>query len=252
MFLQKTGWRIKQIISHRQYGSPDDDDDDDITKHCQGRSNSTADLASSSRLSHITTECCSAFNRACISTDPVRSISPPLPDAMAYSSASSLSTCKYGASTHLAAASLFNLSPAPPSPRVLYLPHLNAPETFGDSKTWQLTFSDTIAQSWASSSPDIDLEPLPAPIYAPKDAFNLIEALMIDPMEAGDKTPTRSIRNTQDFDLEKFSGGVDQLIKEKAGGVALPADKAVIRACTDMIAKISSKLPVVCQEREEL
>lgn len=215
MFLHKTGWRIKQLISHRRHSSLDGDD----TTNCyQIRSANSVNSTRGSWNYQIPP----TFDGGNIKKE-VGSTSAPPSTTTAYSSTSSLCSCK-SSTDH----SLSDLQPTASSAQVLYLPLLPKPATLGDAKTWQLILSKDITQTATPSSRELDSNPLQIPAGEREATFNLIEALEIDPEEDHDKTPTQSILERKGSSMESSSDGRGQLIEEGVN------PSKVVKETTDM------------------
>jgi hypothetical protein len=172
----------------------------------------------------------------------------------AHSSASSLCNCEcaIAASTNH---SLFEAEPTPTVPDILYLPPLYSTNTSGDAQAWRLIFSENLSRSPGSCWSKFDTnKPLPLTTPARGLTFDLLEALAIDPVDE-DRTPTQSIREAGDSDMEELSENVEQLIREtdeafRAVGSALADAKAATEGWYDtsisMSKPVTRNVPISC------
>ncbi|KAF4627927.1 hypothetical protein G7Y89_g10224 [Cudoniella acicularis] len=231
MLLQKTGWRIKRFISHRRKPS--------LEETVEGQE----ECSTEEKLSTNTTRRLSWLSQSPYSESLRRTNSSattkcrPLPPSnnTAYSSASSLCSCECQTNSATIECSLSKPAPSPDLFDILYLPLLPAAKT-GDAKTWQLIFSEPVSRSSNSptsksgskSSLEIDTR---------ISTFDLLEALSMDPVD-NDKTPTQSIKQVEDSEMDDLSADVDQLIRDtdeafKAVGSALADAKAATQGWYD-------------------
>lgn len=189
MILQKTGWRIKQLISHRRTRTFDDGE---ISKAERER---RFDGKPSRRLSKRS----SWVGNGKTSLDvPFLERSnedgPRQKYVTAHSSSSSLCSCDCQTNDDTPRP-LFS---EPRSPKILYLQP--SAELSGDAKIWRLIFPD-------------ESEPPPPS----KSTFDLLEALALEPTD-DETTPTPTIKNTRSSSENQTSPevceGVVQLIRE--------------------------------------
>jgi len=188
MILQRTGWRIKQLISHRRSRTFDDGEISTVDR--ERRLGGKLSRRPSKRRSWI------ANSKTSIDVpflDHGSDGGQQQADITAHSSTSSLSIFDCDTNN---APSLFC---EPRSPEILYLePSSNLG---GDAQRWRLIFPE---EKSASSRPS-------------KSTFDLLEALALGPTD-NEKTPTPTIKNTRkSSEKHKESEtheGVKQLIRE--------------------------------------
>ena len=237
MLLQKAGWHIKHLISHSKYnsrGDPGDSRSDERfvdSKRFVGNSKRASWLsqASAGEVSSLRTAISSATTRN-------RGLSPA--SATAHTSASSLCSCDCEATWASTNHSLFVPEPATTLPDILCTPPLTSTNSSPNSKTWRFTFLENLSRSppadcvnpdgQGESSTSFDSEAI---MTARASTVDLLEALAIGPVDQN-RTPTQSIQETQEVDMEELSGSVEQLIREtdeafRAVGSALADAKAV-------------------------
>lgn len=228
MLLQKTSSRFKQFIAHRRTNSfetaGDIGEDESLT-------DSSFPTSNPRRLSWLSQSPSTEIATLRGTSSNTRTRSQPLPPAtsIAYSSSSSLCSCDCKTDPCPIDCSLSSQERTPRSPEVLYLPPLSSTKSRGDAETWRLIFSEPLLSSPASTSSNTNSKSLSS-AKTRVSTFDLIEALSIHPVDE-DTTPTQSVKSSGSSDMEDFSDGVDQLIREtdaafQAVGSALEEAKA--------------------------
>ncbi|TVY88300.1 hypothetical protein LAWI1_G006541, partial [Lachnellula willkommii] len=226
MLLQKTSSRLKQFIAHRRTDSFETAGD---IGEGEGLTDKSFSTNNPRRLSWLSQSPPTEIATLRGTSSSARTLSRPLPPATstAYSSSSSLCSCDYKSDPCPIECSLSSPEPTPRSPEVLYLPPLSSTKSRGDAETWRLIFSEPLSSTTSTSSNKTKAS---SSAKTRLSTFDLIEALSIDPVDE-DTTPTQSVKSSESSDMEDFSDGVDQLIREtdaafQAVGNALEEAKA--------------------------
>jgi hypothetical protein len=123
--------------------------------------------------------------------------------------------------------------PASNEPEILYLPPLPPEKASEDAQTWHLIFSDSPSRSPESSISKPGRKKSSTATIVAGSTFDLIGAPALEALDE-EKTPTQSLKDTYDSDMEDFSDNVEQLIREtdaafQAVGNALADAKAATR-----------------------
>ncbi|TVY33928.1 hypothetical protein LOCC1_G008473 [Lachnellula occidentalis] len=228
MLLQKTSSRFKQFIAHRRKDSFETSGE---IKEGAGLTAWNLSTNNPRRLSWLSQSPPTEIATLRRTSSSARTRSRPLPPATstAYSSSSSLCSCDCKSDPCPVECSLSSPEPSPRPPEVLYLPPLSSTKSRSDAETWRLIFSEPLLSLPASTSPDTNTK-ASSSAKTRVSTFDLIEALSIDPVDE-DTTPTQSVKSLELSDMEDFSGGVDELIREtdaafQAVGNALEDAKA--------------------------
>ncbi|RDW73168.1 hypothetical protein BP6252_07075 [Coleophoma cylindrospora] len=239
--LNKTGWRIKHLISRSNRSLDNADDRPQNLHNRQCPSNSKA-LQRQSWSIQPSQELDIAVRRT--TSDAARSRPKQAADYTMHSSASSLCSCEGGVHVDCEAdlfGNTHSLSAAGsgrPNPAILYLPLFKSSTSLGsDAKTWKLSFPETLpAVPLFSSQRYIFESQKAAAIDIPAtETFDLLEALALPPSD-NDLTPTLTttptLRNKSMADSNvDVAENVERLIREtnaafRAVGTALEDAKA--------------------------
>jgi len=209
--IQKTGWRLKQLLSHRRKPSLDNSGNGLEEFYFTDSKLSTNAPKRLSWLSQSPSTEIPLPLRRTSSSATARTHYLPLGSTTAHSSASSLCSCDCDANPAAVQQPLSKSDQPPSQPAILYLPPVSPTNSSGDAKTWRLIFSEHLPRSPASTVKQFRAKP--PPTIAAGSTFDLIEALALDPID-NDRTPTQSLRYSEDSGMEDFSDNVQQLIKE--------------------------------------
>ncbi|KAG4439422.1 hypothetical protein IFR05_005115 [Cadophora sp. M221] len=230
MLLQKTSWRIKHFISPKKNSSLEKSgnhfDDARFPK-------TRLPTSTPKRLSWLsqTSSSDSPPLRRASSNATTRSHQLAPSGSTAHSSASSLCSCDCEANPAPIEHSLFGVEPPPPLPEILYLPPLSPEDASPDAKTWRLIFQEPFSRSLTPDELRLGTTISLTTEFGTGSAFDDIVGVLSTGLIDDDKTPTQSLRYTGESDMEDFSEGVEQLIREtdqafQAVGTALADAKA--------------------------
>ncbi|KAL3422132.1 hypothetical protein PVAG01_06288 [Phlyctema vagabunda] len=248
--LQKTGWRIKQLVSSK--GNRASDSIEGESQDFRGPDRQSADNAAQRQSwssQGQSQERSLALRRT--SSNVLRPRPLPPADISAHSSASSLCSCNCGVHVDCeadVAGNLHSLSkagPGQPNPDILYLPPLKSATSLGsDAKTWRQIFSGSPPKSPAYSSQRyiFESQKAAANTVPTGETFDLLQALTIEPAE-DEPTPTPSVKGMADrapeIVAERVADNVEQLIREtdaafQAVGTALADAKVATQDWYDI------------------
>jgi hypothetical protein len=166
----------------------------------------------------------------------------------AHSSATSLCSCDCAANPVSIERPLSKDLATTDRPEILYLPPLSPDQASDDAQTWHLRFSESPSRSPAPSTSRSGQKAQSTAIIAPGSNFDHIGALALE-SEDEDETPTQSLNNTCDSEMEDLSDNVEQLIREtdaafQAVGNALADAKAATRGWYDDDVPVARKSSV--------
>jgi hypothetical protein len=235
MLLQKTGWRIQQLVSYRKRHSLED-----IKDELEEDINLDKKLSiAPKRLSWLSSKPSTELTSLRQGSSAAAAKGRPLPtkDEAAYSSASSLCSCDCETNLDPAKYSLSKPANRLNFSDVLYYSPPTATNSREDSKTSGLIFSEPTSLSQSLSLSNSGTGKLSTEVGNSPN-FDLLEALA-RPIDKS-KTPTQSIRTIEDPEMDTLSDDVDQLIREtdeafKAVGSALADAKAATQGWYDTV-----------------
>jgi len=230
MMLQKTSWRIKQLISPKKVSSLDKSgnylDDGRFPKNKLPTSNPK-------RLSWLsqTSSSDSPPLRRASSNETTRSNRLTQSNSTGHSSATSLCSCDCEANQASTEHALFGVVSPPPLPEILYLPPTSSEDASPDAKAWRLIFQEPFSRPLTPNELRLGTTMALTAEYGPDSAFDDIIEANSPSLIDDDRTPTQSLRYTGESDMEDLSENVEQLIREtdqafKAVGNALADAKA--------------------------
>ncbi len=230
MLLQKTSWRIKQLISHRKNNDFESRSNklEDIFVQSEPQAGAAKRLSWKSRSPHGSSEF-SLLGR----TSTAQTRHSPQISKSTHSSVSSLCSCcdaNLGANRPL--------SPGHLHPESLCFPPPTTKQNSDDGKASRLVYSDQRSTRPAPSLSKLDIKSLPATtiVSISSPTFDLLEALGLEPVDEG-KTPTQ-IRRPSDETQTDIADNVEELIRETdeafwAVGIALADAKAATEGWYD-------------------
>lgn len=233
MSIQKSSWKIKQLLSlHRKTQTLDESGEEfNNISLVKPKQSLNTPRRLSWRLSQKPAETSLSPLRRTSSNTTTKSRQQPSTTESAYSSQSSLCSCECETNPESISYSLFRTPPLPDPFEILYHPPLSPSSVVGDAKTWRLIFSEPKTSRSRSLSKCGDTSSSEDTIRVSRLEPQKQESAATEDRE---KTPRHSIELVEDMEKDTLSDDVDQLIKEtdeafKAVGNALADAKAATK-----------------------